>query len=141
MLAEYLPTLLFLIVATGIGNLGHYGDALPPILITENGCAYDEPAADSRRIAYLESHLRALHRAMDAGADVRGYFTWSLTDNIEWTEGAAQRFGLVHIDYETLRRTPKESYAWYRDVIRAQHAAGRTALLDTSGPSDRQSAL
>lgn len=57
---------------------------------------------------------------MDAGVDVRGYFTWSLTDNVEWTEGASQRFGLVHIDYETLTRTPKASYAWYRELIRAQ---------------------
>lgn len=97
-----------------------YGDRLPPLHITENGCALDEPLADDRRIAYLESHLTALRAAMDAGVDVRGYFTWSLTDNVEWTEGASQRFGLVHIDYETLTRTPKASYAWYRDLIRAQ---------------------
>jgi beta-glucosidase len=57
---------------------------------------------------------------MGEGADVRGYFTWSLTDNIEWVEGASRRFGLVHIDYETLRRTPKASYHWYRDMIAAQ---------------------
>ncbi|MFH9294436.1 GH1 family beta-glucosidase [Streptomyces sp. NPDC017520] len=99
-----------------------YGDRLPPLYITENGCALEEPHADDRRIAYLESHLRALRAAMDAGVDVRGYFTWSLTDNVEWTEGASQRFGLVHIDYKTLTRTPKRSYAWYRDLIRAQKA-------------------
>ncbi|MFI5901680.1 GH1 family beta-glucosidase [Streptomyces cyaneofuscatus] len=97
-----------------------YGDRLPPLHITENGCALGEPLADDRRIAYLESHLTALRAAMDAGVDVRGYFTWSLTDNVEWTEGASQRFGLVHIDYETLTRTPKASYAWYRELIRAQ---------------------
>jgi beta-glucosidase len=57
---------------------------------------------------------------MGEGADVRGYFTWSLTDNIEWVEGASRRFGLVHIDYETLRRTPKASYHWYRNMIAAQ---------------------
>ncbi|GGW26358.1 GH1 family beta-glucosidase [Streptomyces xantholiticus] len=96
-----------------------YGDRLPPVVITENGCSYDG-LDDRRRIAFLDSHLRALHRAMVEGADVRGYFTWSLTDNIEWAEGASQRFGLVHIDYDTLRRTPKASYAWYRDVIAAQ---------------------
>ncbi|MFD7946445.1 family 1 glycosylhydrolase, partial [Streptomyces sp. NPDC059744] len=90
--------------------------------ITENGCAVDEAVTDTRRIAFLEGHLGALRTAIDAGVDVRGYFTWSLTDNVEWIEGASKRFGLVHIDYETLRRTPKESYAWYRDVIRSQKA-------------------
>ncbi|WP_326590571.1 GH1 family beta-glucosidase [Streptomyces brevispora] len=97
-----------------------YGDRLPPLYITENGCALDEPAKDTRRIAFLDAHLNSLRSAMDAGVDVRGYFTWSLTDNIEWIEGAGKRFGLVHIDYETLRRTPKDSYAWYREMIREQ---------------------
>ncbi|MEK8145472.1 family 1 glycosylhydrolase [Streptomyces sp. M10(2022)] len=107
-----------------LGRLrSRFGDSLPPVYITENGCAIDEPHADSRRIAFLQGHLEALGTAIDAGIDVRGYFTWSLTDNIEWTEGAGKRFGLVHIDYETLRRTPKDSYAWYRDMIRAQRAA------------------
>lgn len=100
-----------------------YGDRLPPVYITENGCSYDG-IEDADRIRYLDGHLRALHRAMAEGVDVRGYFVWSLTDNIEWIEGAAQRFGLVHVDYPTLRRTPKDSYRWYRDVIRAQRAAG-----------------
>lgn len=98
-----------------------YGDRLPPVYITENGCSYDG-IEDAGRIRYLDGHLRALHRAMDEGVDVRGYFVWSLTDNIEWIEGAAQRFGLVHVDYPTLRRTPKDSYRWYREVIRAQRA-------------------
>jgi beta-glucosidase len=98
---------------------GRYGDRLPPVIITENGCSYDG-LDDGRRIAFLDAHLRSLHRAMGEGADVRGYFTWSLTDNIEWVEGASRRFGLVHIDYETLRRTPKASYHWYRDMIAAQ---------------------
>ncbi|GGP81620.1 GH1 family beta-glucosidase [Streptomyces melanogenes] len=100
-----------------------YGDRLPPVYITENGCSYDG-IEDAGRIRYLDGHLRALHRAMAEGVDVRGYFVWSLTDNIEWIEGAAQRFGLVHVDYPTLRRTPKDSYRWYRDVIRAQRAVG-----------------
>lgn len=98
-----------------------YGDRLPPVYITENGCSYDG-IEDAGRIRYLDGHLRALHRAMAEGVDVRGYFVWSLTDNIEWIEGAAQRFGLVHVDYPTLRRTPKDSYRWYRDMIRAQRA-------------------
>lgn len=103
-----------------------YGDRLPPLYITENGCSYgDGPdpgtgrIEDARRIAYHEGHVRALHEAMAEGADVRGYFIWSILDNFEWAEGYRQRFGLVHVDYETLARTPKESYAWYRDLIKS----------------------
>jgi beta-glucosidase len=57
---------------------------------------------------------------MEAGVDVRGYFVWSLLDNFEWAEGYARRFGLVHVDFRTLERTPKASYAWFRDVLHAQ---------------------
>ncbi|MFI9585723.1 GH1 family beta-glucosidase [Streptomyces sp. NPDC052236] len=96
-----------------------FGDRLPPVYITENGCSYDG-LDDQRRIEFLDAHLRSLREAMEAGVDVRGYFTWSLTDNIEWVEGTSQRFGLVHVDYETLERTPKASYGWYRDAIAAQ---------------------
>jgi beta-glucosidase len=105
-----------------------YGDRLPPVYITENGCSVrDEVAADGTvsdqpRISYLDGHLRALHAAMTAGVDVRGYFVWSLMDNFEWSEGYFQRFGLVHVDFETQRRTPKASYHWYRDLIAAQRA-------------------
>ncbi|MFF1399090.1 GH1 family beta-glucosidase [Streptomyces sp. NPDC058287] len=98
-----------------------YGDRLPPLVITENGCSY-EGVDDPERIAYLDGHLRALHRALEAGVDVRGYFVWSLMDNFEWAEGYARRFGLVHVDYATLERTPKASYHWLRDVLRAQRA-------------------
>ncbi|MFF4949906.1 GH1 family beta-glucosidase [Streptomyces chattanoogensis] len=96
-----------------------YGAALPPVMITENGCSY-EGIEDTDRIAFLDGHLRALHDAMAAGADVRGYFVWSLMDNFEWAEGYARRFGLVHIDYATLARTPKASYRWLRDALRDQ---------------------
>ncbi|MEV1077577.1 GH1 family beta-glucosidase [Streptomyces sp. NPDC050211] len=96
-----------------------YGDRLPPVVITENGCSY-QGIDDQERIAYLDAHVRALHRAVEAGVDVRGYFVWSLLDNFEWAEGYARRFGLVHVDFETLARTPKASYAWFRDVLRAQ---------------------
>ncbi|MEU7072300.1 GH1 family beta-glucosidase [Streptomyces narbonensis] len=103
-----------------------YGDRLPPLYITENGCSYgDAPdpgtgrVEDARRIAYHEGHVSALRQAMAEGADVRGYFIWSILDNFEWAEGYRQRFGLVHVDYETLARTPKESYAWYRDLIKS----------------------
>ncbi|WP_055693636.1 GH1 family beta-glucosidase [Streptomyces prasinopilosus] len=97
-----------------------YGDRLPPVVITENGCSY-EGIDDRERIAYLDGHLRALHQAMEAGVDVRGYFVWSLMDNFEWAEGYARRFGLVHVDFGTLRRTPKSSYGWLREVLREQH--------------------
>jgi len=107
---------------------GRYGDRLPPVYITENGCSLrDEVAADGTvddqpRIGYLEGHLRALHDAMTACVDVRGYFCWSLMDNFEWGEGYNQRFGLVHVDFDTQRRTPKASFGWYRDLIAAQRA-------------------
>lgn len=100
-----------------------YGDRLPPIYITENGCAInDGPSsagvvADQRRIEYLDGHLRALKQAIDDGVDVRGYFQWSLLDNFEWAAGYSQRFGLVHVDFESQARTPKASYDWYRELI------------------------
>ena len=104
-----------------------YGDALPPVFVTENGCAYnDGPDAegrvsDQRRIDYLDAHLRAVGEAVEAGVDVRGYFTWSLIDNFEWAEGYTQRFGLVHVDYATQRRTPKDSYLWYAETVAENH--------------------
>jgi beta-glucosidase len=103
-----------------------YGAALPPIYITENGCSVaDEPDADGRiddqpRIAYLDGHIRAVADAMRSGVDVRGYLVWSLMDNFEWAEGYHQRFGLVHVDFDTQRRTKKASYSWYRDLVAAQ---------------------
>ncbi|MFI9642600.1 GH1 family beta-glucosidase [Micromonospora sp. NPDC051925] len=103
-----------------VGLRDRYGDALPPIQITEGGCAWDDvPDADGRvhdpdRIAYLDGHLRALRAAIDEGVDVTGYFVWSLLDNWEWAEGFTKRFGLVHVDFATQARTPKSSYAWYR---------------------------
>jgi beta-glucosidase len=115
----------------GLGE--RYGAALPPITVTENGCSTaDEPDAagavhDQARIDYLDGHIRALHAALSAGVDVRGYLTWSLLDNFEWAEGYEQRFGLVRTDYATLRRTPKDSYDWFR----AQLGAQRDAALDT----------
>ncbi|HEV2781101.1 MAG TPA: GH1 family beta-glucosidase [Actinophytocola sp.] len=108
-----------------VGFRDRYGDALPPLYVTENGCAYDDGpdehgrVADTRRIDYLDAHIRAVRAAMDSGVDVRGYFVWSIMDNFEWSVGYSQRFGLVHVDYSTLRRTPKDSYFWYRDLIRS----------------------
>ncbi|RCG24348.1 beta-glucosidase [Streptomyces diacarni] len=102
-----------------------YGERLPPVLVTENGCAYPEPVADAGRIAFHDAHLRELHAALEEGADVRGYFVWSLLDNFEWAEGYEQRFGLVHVDYATGERTPKDSFRWLRDALRAQRPPGR----------------
>ena len=104
-----------------VGLRATYAD-LPPVYIAENGCAYDDPVVDGvchdpRRIAYLDAHLRALHAAIEDGVDVRGYFAWSLMDNFEWSHGYHKRFGLVHVDYDTLERTPRDSALWYRDVI------------------------
>ncbi|MGE5135666.1 MAG: GH1 family beta-glucosidase [Gemmatimonadota bacterium] len=108
-----------------------YGAALPPVYITENGCsAADEAGPDGRvadeaRISYLDGHLRAVHEAITAGVDVRGYFVWTLMDNFEWTEAYEQRFGLVHVDFATQRRTPKDSFGWYRDMIAAQRGSAQ----------------
>ncbi|MGW4662983.1 GH1 family beta-glucosidase [Streptosporangium sandarakinum] len=93
------------------------------LLVTENGAAFEDTVSgehvhDADRIAFLEGHLRAAHTAVDAGADLRGYLVWSLLDNFEWAEGYGKRFGIVHIDFDTQRRLPKDSALWYRDVIR-----------------------
>jgi beta-glucosidase len=75
---------------------------------------------DPGRIAYLDSHLRAVHCAIAAGVDVRGYFVWSLMDNFEWSHGYAHRFGLIWVDYPSGARIPKASFEWYRQVIENQ---------------------
>ncbi|MFF0326057.1 GH1 family beta-glucosidase [Nonomuraea angiospora] len=103
------------------GLKSRYGSALPPIHITENGCSTDGTLEDHSRIEFLEGHIAAMRRAMAEGVDVRGYFVWSLLDNFEWAEGYHQRFGLVHVDFETRRRTPKASYRWLREHLRAQN--------------------
>lgn len=97
---------------------------LPPIYITENGAAFkDEVGADGkirdlRRIEYLKQHFIQTRLAMLDGVDVRGYMVWSLMDNFEWGHGFSKRFGLVHVDYESRKRTIKDSGAWYANVIR-----------------------
>ncbi|MCZ9344524.1 family 1 glycosylhydrolase, partial [Streptomyces sp. TRM76130] len=102
-----------------------YGDALPPVHITENGSAEDDAVAadgavhDTDRVEYLRSHLTALRAAMDAGVDVRGYYVWSLLDNFEWAYGYDKRFGIVRVDYATQQRTPKDSFRFYRELIAA----------------------
>ncbi|MFI6812736.1 GH1 family beta-glucosidase [Nonomuraea sp. NPDC050328] len=93
---------------------------LPPVYITENGCSTAEGLDDQERITFLDGHLAAVARAVEEGVDVRGYYTWTLMDNFEWAQGYHQRFGLVHVDHETQVRTPRASFAWYRDYIAAR---------------------
>ncbi|MBR7832681.1 beta-glucosidase, partial [Actinospica durhamensis] len=106
-----------------------YGDALPPILVTENGCStVDAPdpdgvVHDEARIAFLDGHIRALHEAVEAGVDVAGYVVWTLLDNFEWDQGYQQRFGIVRVDFDTFARTPKDSFHWLRALI-AEHRTG-----------------
>lgn len=94
-----------------------------PLYITENGAAYnDHPAPDGTindqaRIAYLYQHLRWAHQAIQAGADIRGYYVWTLLDNFEWNHGFGKRFGLLYTDFTTQQRTWKQSAYWYRQVI------------------------
>jgi beta-glucosidase len=96
---------------------------LPPIFITENGAAYQDQVVadrveDEQRRQYIESHLVAVAEAIQRGVDVRGYFVWSLMDNFEWAEGYRKRFGIVHVDYATMRRTLKRSGEWYQSLLR-----------------------
>jgi beta-glucosidase len=101
------------------------GPAGAHLVITENGAAYDDTTVtdgvvqDPDRIAYLHEHLAAVHQAVEQGADVRGYLLWTLLDNYEWAYGYSKRFGLVHVDRDTLERTPKASAHWYAKVMRS----------------------
>ena len=102
------------------------------IAITENGAAYPEgPDAngevhDNRRIEYIEAHIEAVGQAIAAGAPVKRYYAWSFMDNFEWAEGYAKRFGIVHVDFETLERTPKESARVYSSIIHSHSAYWET---------------
>jgi beta-glucosidase len=85
-----------------------------PLYVTENGMSENN---DERRVSYYDSHLQAVRAAQEQGADVRGYFAWSLLDNYEWAEGYQSRFGIVHVDYETQKRTPKASYRSFQGML------------------------
>ena len=101
----------------------------PPLYVHENGAAFpdrvgpDGQVHDLDRVAFLDAHVRAARDAIDAGVDLRGFFAWSLLDNFEWAEGYRKRFGLVHVDYETQRRTPKASAVWFAELLRGQGAS------------------
>ncbi len=111
-------------------NRMHFDYQAPKLYITESGCSYgDEPDADGRvrderRTRYYARHADAVHRAIQSGANVAGMFMWSLMDNFEWSLGYCQRFGMVHVDYETQKRTIKDSGYWYKDTI------ARNGLID-----------
>ena len=92
--------------------------------MTENGAAFfDPPVAEGDRIAdplrvdYLRKHIAALHAALERGVDLRGYFVWSLFDNFEWSLGYSKRFGIVHVDFATQKRTPKDSAYLYAKIV------------------------
>ena len=117
------------ITPAGLTNMlvrwkAEFGERLPQIFITENGCAYpdgpdeDGKIVDKRRIAYLEKHLIALLDSIDQGVNVGGYFQWSLLDNFEWSLGYQKRFGIIYVDYQTQMRSYKDSAYWYAEVIK-----------------------
>lgn len=116
-------------LAVTLGDMvERYGDALPPVYITEGGVSYPDARGatgafhDDRRIDYLAEHLAiVLNEA--PGIDIRGYYVWSLLDNWEWAAGFTQRFGLVHVDFDSLVRTPKDSYRWLQQVLAARTSA------------------
>ena len=113
-----------------------------PLVVTENGAAFvdivdaDGRVRDPERTRYLAEHLQAVHAALERGADVRGYLAWSLLDNFEWAQGYTQRFGLVHVDYETQRRTVKDSGRFYakvaaRNALSTDDAVGTDSAVGT----------
>jgi beta-glucosidase len=103
-----------------------YGDL--PLYVTENGAAFDDNPLengsihDVERVEYLKTHLQAAGQALRAGANLRGYFVWSLLDNFEWHHGYSKRFGIVRVDYPTQRRTLKASARFYAEVLRTHGA-------------------
>lgn len=112
---------------------------LPPVYVMENGAAFQDRLEggrvhDRERSDYIAAHIGAVGDALAAGVPMAGYMVWSLLDNFEWASGYAKRFGIVHVDYATLARTPKESYLWYRDFLQAQRAA-RAALPSAAAPA------
>jgi beta-glucosidase len=114
-----------------------------PIYVSENGAAFYDPPTppehgtveDPLRTSYYREHLRAVHEALGRGIDLRGYFAWSLLDNFEWSLGYSKRFGIVHVDYETQRRTPKASARFYARVIRSRGAALFETPPGQAGPA------
>jgi beta-glucosidase len=116
----------------------HRDYALPPMYVKENGAAFKDALVggrvhDEQRTDFIARHIAAVAEAMRRGVRMEGYMVWSLLDNFEWSSGYEKRFGIVHVDYETLARTPKDSALWYRDFVRRQKARSRQRLAATTG--------
>lgn len=113
-------------IRTELGN--------PPIYITENGAAFSDEVTsggtvhDPQRIAFLSRYLERVHRAIATGSDIRGYFVWSLLDNFEWAHGFSKRFGLIHVNYKTQKRTVKASGQWYSELCRTGRLTGASPM-------------
>jgi beta-glucosidase len=111
-------------------RLGNEYSSLPPLYVTENGAAYEDAVSDDgavhdvERTEYIVDHIAAVGKAIEGGADVRGYFVWSLLDNYEWAWGYGKRFGVVRVDYDTMERTVKDSGHAYAEIL----AGARSAL-------------
>jgi beta-glucosidase len=129
---RYLPTadgrteMDWAIVPAGLGRLLRFIDGRwkpRALLVTENGASFPDQVdsggriRDRQRIAYLRGHLAVCEDLVSEGLPLRGYFAWSLLDNFEWAWGYSRRFGLVHVDFKTLARRPKDSYYWFRDAV------------------------
>ena len=116
----------------------HLDYAVPPLYIKENGAAFkdtleDGQVHDAERTDYIARHIAAVGEALRQGVPMAGYMVWSLLDNFEWASGYAKRFGIVHVDYATQKRTPKDSALWYRDFLlqqRARRLAGATQAVE-----------
>lgn len=106
----------------------HFAYGFPAIYITENGAAFPDGKPingelhDPDRVSYIKEHLKVVNKAINIGIPVKGYFVWSLLDNFEWSFGYSKRFGIVHVDLETQKRTAKSSAKWYSRAIAAQSA-------------------
>lgn len=116
----------------------HRDYRLPPMYVTENGGAFKDLLIDGRvhdaaRIRYIESHIAAVAAAMRAGVRMEGYMVWSLLDNFEWASGYEKRFGIVHVDYASQRRTLKDSAMWFRDFIQACRKAREPRISAPTG--------
>jgi beta-glucosidase len=102
---------------------GAFGKAEIPIYITENGCAYEDVVTaegrihDVQRIKYLQQHLAVCADVIKEGIPLKGFYVWSFMDNFEWSFGYSKRFGIIHVDFQTLKRSPKDSAYFFRDVI------------------------
>jgi beta-glucosidase len=112
----------------------HNDYAVPPLYVTENGGAFKDEGQDGQvhdadRTDYIARHIDAVAQAIQQGVRMEGYMVWSLLDNFEWASGYEKRFGIVHVDYATQKRTPKDSALWYAAMLFARK--GRTAALRT----------